>query len=367
MPLEAYLRGKTWWARGTVDINGRPITEYIRESTKSSTERGAQDWITEREALEIRRHHVGEEAEAMTFARAVELYDPNPDMAKYLIPILKEFGPVACKNITAGLVRDLAKRLYPNNSTDSWKRWVITPTRAVVNGAHARYPNECPRLYIAGFTAEERIEQDKKRGKKSRVRKTPGSWEWLLKFRSKANQKNRALALFMFTTGARIGQTVSMHPDDLNLDQKIATIPGAKGHDDRQVVLLEELVDELRALKPRVPRGWENKPENLRVFGYADRFSPLKNWRTACKAAGIEYLPPHSSGRHGFGQEMRVRQGVDTKAIEDVGGWSPAGGMVDRTYTHAENTSEKILTALRTGLVQAENSTGLKAAEMVEK
>lgn len=367
MPLEAYLRGKTWWARGTVEINGRPVSEYIRESTKSSTERGAKDWIAEREALEIRRHHVGEEAEAMTFARAVELYKPTPDMAKYLIPILKEFGPVACRSLTAELVRDLAKRLYPDNSADSWKRWVITPTRAVVNGAHARYPNECPRLHIADFSPKERIEQDKKRGKKSRVRKTPGSWEWLLKFRTKASKRNGALALFMFTTGARIGQAVAMRPDHLDLDNKQATIPGAKGHDDRVVTLTDEMVADLRALKPRVPRGWDNKAANLRVFGYAERQGPLKNWRKACKDAGIDYLPPHSAGRHGFGQEMRVRQGVDTKAIEDVGGWSPAGGMVDRTYTHAENTSAKVLKALRTGRVQAEKKTGLKAAEKVQK
>lgn len=367
MPLEAYLRGRTWWARGTVDINGRPVSEYIRESTKSPTERGAKDWIAEREALEIRRHHVGVEVEAMTFERAVDLYDPDPDTAKHLIPIFAEFGPMACKNITAGLVRDLAKRLYPNNSTDSWRRWVITPTRAVINNAHARYPNECPRLHIASFTAEERIEQDKKRGKKSRVRKTPGSWEWLLRFRTKANPRNAALAMFMFTTGARVGQAVSMRPDHLRLDEGIAIIPGAKGHDDREVVLTEEMIADLRALKPKVPRGWDIMPGNLRVFGYADRFSPLKNWRTACKEAGIPYLPPHSAGRHGFGQEMRVRQGVDAKAVEDVGGWSPAGGMVERTYTHAENTSGKILDALRTGRVQAENNTGLKAAEKVEK
>lgn len=303
----------------------------------------------------------------MTFARAVELYKPTKEMAKHLIPILNEFGPVACKNITAAQVRDLAERLYPNNSTDSWKRWVITPTRAVVNNAHDRYPNECPRLHIKGYTTEERVEQDKRRKKKSRVAKTPGSWDWLLKFRTKANARNRALALFMFTTGARVGQAVEMHPDSIDLDAGYAVIPGAKGHDDRRVQLTEEMIADLRALKPRVPRGWPNKPENLRVFGYAHRFGPLKNWKRACEMAGIEYLPPHSSGRHGFGQEMRVRQGVDAKAIEFVGGWSPAGGMVDRTYTHAEDADAKILGALRTGRVQAEKRTGLKAAEMVEK
>lgn len=368
MPLEPYRRGSTWWAKGRVEINGRAISEYIRESTGSSTERGAKDWIREREAVEIRRHHVGEETEDMTFEAAVEIYDyPKADMAKYLVPILAEFGPMPCKSITPALVRDLAKRLYPKNSTDSWRRWVITPTRAVVNAAHARYPAQCPRLHIQGFTEKERIEQDKKRGKKSRVPKQPGDWDWLLKFRAKANKQNRTLALFMFTTGARVGQAVKMTPQHLKLDDGIAIIPGAKGHDDREAVLLPELVEELRALTPRIPRGWERKKANERVFGYASKDSPRKNWMKACKDAGIPYLPPHSAGRHGFGQEMKVRRGVDTKAVEAAGGWSATGNMVDRTYTHAEDASGKIMRALRTGRVQAEKRTRLKLAEKVDK
>ena len=51
------------------------------------------------------------------------------------------------------------------------------------------------------------------------------------------------------------------------------------------------------------------------VFGYASRCGPLKAWQAACKKASIPYLPPHSAGRHGFGQEMKVRQGVDGKAV----------------------------------------------------
>jgi integrase len=143
-------------------------------------------------------------------------------------------------------------------------------------------------------------------------------------------------------------------------------IPGAKGHDDRWLRVPDELIAELRDLTPIVPRGWDRRYKaNLRVFGYASKDGPRKNWITACKRAGIPYLPPHSAGRHGFGQEMHVRQGVDTKAVESFGGWSAEGGMVDRIYTHEEDVDAKIFEAFRTGLVQAENSTGLKLAEML--
>jgi hypothetical protein len=100
------------------------------------------------------------------------------------------------------------------------------------------------------------------------------------------------------------------------------------------------------------------------VFGFASKDSPRKGWITACRKAGIPYLPPHSAGRHGFGQEMRVRQGIDKKAVEEFGGWSPEGDVVDKIYTHGEGSDAKILEAFRTGLVQAQKATGLKLLEI---
>ena len=364
MPLEPYKRGPVWWAKGRVELNGRGITDYIRESTGASTEAGARDWINARQQQEERRHLLGED-HALSFAEAVMLYPANRDTAKHLIPVVARLGNLPVTKITARMIRDLGRELYPNNSTDSWKRWVIAPARAVINNAADM--EKCPHIRVKGYTDKERVAHDKKRGKKSRPSKTPGSWEWLLAFREHAPDRLGALALFMFSTGARIGQAIAMHPDALDLDNHLVTIPGAKGHDDRTVKIPPELVDDLLALAPRIPRGWTNRKSNLRVFGYAERFGPLKAWRTACTKAGIAYLPPHSAGRHGFGQEMRVRQNVDKKAIEHVGGWSAKGDMVDRTYTHAEDADTKILEALRTGRVQAEIKTGLKLAKMLGK
>jgi integrase len=369
MPLQHYKRGATWWAKGRVEINGRAVSEYIRESTGSPTESGAKDWIRERENAEIRRHHVGDEADAapFTFNDAVNLYAPDPDTAKYLIPIVLRFGELPVTSITALMIKEFAREHYPNNSTDSWRRWVITPARAVI--IHAHELGKCPPIRIKGFNAEERNLQDKRRGKKSRPQKTPGDWTWLLRFRQHASQRHAALALFMFTTGARIGQAVAMHPDDnMKWDEGRAIIPGAKGHGDREVTLPPEVLEDLRGLPRMFPRRWDkSNPANLRLFGFADKDSHKNGWRKACEAAGIPWLPAHSAGRHGFGQDMRVRQGVDKKAVEAFGGWSAHGDMVDRTYTHGEDSSGKILAGFRTGLVQAEMNTGIKLLNNVEK
>lgn len=357
MPLTPYKRGPVWWAKGRVEINGRPITNYIRESTGASTESGARDWIRDRQAEEERRYYVPDAGDEITFAEAVTLYSPTPQMATYLEPLLRELGPYPCARITPKMVKDLGPKLYPKNSADSWQRWVVTPVRSVINNANEL--ERCPPIKIKGYKKEERINQDRKRGKKSRQPKTPGSWEWLLKFRQHAGPYHAALAHFMFVTGRRVGQSVALHPDDLDLDKGRVLVPGAKGHDDEWVNIPKDLVVELRALRPKRPRGWELTRENLRVFGFADRCGPLKGWRTACRKAGIPYLPPHSAGRHGFGQEMVVRRGVDAQATAQFGAWSDTT-MLSKTYTHPEDVSAKILKANRTGRVQAEKRTGLK-------
>jgi integrase len=366
MPLEIYLRGSTWWAKGRIEYNGKAITEYYRCSTGTSVEQAAWDWCTDEAALQIRRYLIGdEEAEGpLSFAGAVLLYNANPKTAEYLLPIVGVIGEQLVKNITPKMVRELGKQLYPNDGTVSWVRQVVTPVRSVINNAHDL--GKCAPIKIKGYTKEEKLGQDKKRGSSGRQRYEPGSWEWLLKFCKHAERRVRALALTMFTTGARISQAITMHPKHhLDLQNCRICIPGAKGHDDRWLTIPTYLVVELANLPELFPRGWDrNDPENMRVFGYADRSSPRKEWNKAIKAAGIPFLPFHSAGRHGFGQEMNVRQPIDEKAAGEFGGWSDTG-LMKRTYTHAEDTSEKVHKAFKKGLSAAERRTKIRLARSV--
>ncbi len=58
---------------------------------------------------------------------------------------------------------------------------------------------------------------------------------------------------------------------------------------------------------------------------------------------------------------MNVRQGIDEKAAGEFGGWSDTI-LMRRTYTHAEQTADKIHEAQRRGLRVAERKTKLKLA-----
>ena len=360
MSLEIYRRGNTYWARGRILHQGQPIGDYVRCSTGASDEAGAWAWCAAEEAQRIRRFLVGDE-HALTFAEAVLLYDADPKTAGYLIPIVQEIGDDPVVTITPKAVRELGAALYPDAGTATWTRQVVSPVRAVINNAHDL--GKCPPIRVKGFSKAEKVAQDKARGNTGRTKYPPGSWEWLLLFREHADRKVAALALFMFVTGARIGQATAMHPGKhLDLQNFKACVPGAKGQPDRWLRIPKELVVELANLPSLYPRGWERKPKNLRLFGYADRTAPRKAWNTAIEKAGIEFIPFHSAGRHGFGQEMNVRQKLDEKAAGEWGGWSDTN-LMKRTYTHAEGTEGKVHEAFYRGLKQAEEKTGLTLAQ----
>ena len=164
----------------------------------------------------------------------------------------------------------------------------------------------------------------------------------------------------MFATAGRISQTISMHPHKhVDAAEGKVCIPAAKGTEDRWIAVPPELMEELLALTPEYPRGWPRVPENLRLFGYAGRSGPLKLWRKACADAGIRFIPFHTAGRHAFGQEMNVREGVDANAAAHHGGWEDIN-LMRKAYTHVEEAEDKINRALRRGQRKAERRTKLK-------
>ena len=350
MPLTPYRRGAVWWAKGRVEYNGRAITDYYRRSTGASSEPGARDWIRHEEARQIRRYLVGEEAEVFTFNDAVMLYTAKGNDAAYLLKIVPEIGTSPIAGITPQGVRALAPKLYPTASTDTWKRQVLSPVSAVINNAHDH--GKCAPIRIKGYSAQERIDQDRRRGKQSRRPKRAGSWEWLDAFQAHADPYNAALAEFMFETGARISQAVDLVPGDRDLPRLRVWLGACKGHDAQWVAISAELAARLANLPPKQPKN-RITGERLapRVFGYADRSSPQGAWKRICKAAGIDYLTPHEAGRHGFYTELRVRQGLDPVTVARAGRWSDPT-LPDRAYAHVDGDDRQMRDRIRTGRVQ---------------
>ncbi len=358
MPLEAYERNGIWWARGRVSLNGRPVSAYIRRSTGASTEAGARDWIREAEEGAIRRHLLGEEA-GLTFAEAVLLYPAKPAEARYLMKILPHLETRRVATIKPQEVRDLGPTIYPDAATDTWRRQVVAPISAVINHAHDL--GKGPAIRIRGYSAQDRIDQDARRGKESRVEKTPADWNWIDAFTRAADPHNAALAEFMFETGARIGQAVALRPVDLDLQNARVQLPASKGHARQWVAISIEMVVRLANLPPKRPHDRKrNRRLEPRVFGYGTHTGMLGRWREICKAAEIAYLPPHSAGRHGFYTELRVRQGLDPITAARAGRWKDAA-LPDKIYAHSNLEETEIRAKIRSGRVQGDPNDAGKA------
>lgn len=349
MPIELFKRKKIYWFRGRIEE--LPASEYYRKSTYKSSKTSALAVLNQFQREELRRFYAGEDA-SITFAEAVIHYRSKPEFAKALLPIVKIIGEMEISKITPKYVRNLGYQLQPKNSTDTWHKRIVSPIRAVINNAHEL--GYCPPIKIKAYSKTERLEQDRKREKVSRVKKTAGSWPWIIAFRSAAPQHLSALALFMFETGARISQATTIQFKDLDIPNGLVLMPEAKGVEEQLVKLSPQLIEELSKLCPRFTRRKSGKKVlSDRLFGYQARGGVYRTWKRVCRDAKIEVILPHAAGRHGFGTEMLVRQGLDPVTVAKAGRWADAH-MLMETYAHPDGSDEKIQEAIRTGRVQAE-------------
>ncbi|MDJ0631061.1 MAG: tyrosine-type recombinase/integrase [Rhodobacter sp.] len=359
MPLEPFRRGNTWWARGRVEVDGRPVTGYYRCSTSASSEAGARAWIAEETDRQRRRHILGDAADQLSFAAAVMLYPAKPAEAKFLLPIVEAIGHRPAVAITPREARELAPRLYPAAATDTWRRQVLTPISAVINHAHDH--GLCPPIRIKGFSAQERIDQDHRRGKLSRQERKPADRAWLDAFAAEAGPYLATLAEFMFETAARIGQAIALTPNDLDLPRGRVWLQASKGHPAQWVAISPAMVARLANLPARCPYDRVHRRRfPPTVFGYASRTGPLKAWRTACRRAGIDYITPHAAGRHGFYTEMRVRQGLDPITAARAGRWKDPS-LPDGIYAHSDQDERDIRGRAGTNPVQPDTRRTAKA------
>ncbi|WP_084587919.1 tyrosine-type recombinase/integrase [Devosia riboflavina] len=346
--LSIYLRGSTWWVKGRLEGEER----YYRESLGTRDEAVARRKVRDLETEARNRALLGRDApkpeDNITLAQAFLDHPMSGNDARYMARILPEWGDTRLRDITPRMVKQLAKKLYPMAAVDTWHRQVVVPVRAIINAAHE--DGLCPPIRIKAYTKNERVAQDRARGKDSGQKKRPGSWDWVLRFKEHAEPRLGAMALFMFTTGARVTQTMEMkRKGDLDLFRKRVRLPAAKGHPAQWIDILPEVAAGIGAL-PK-PTG---KLDQERVFYWASQRSGdfYRKWRQACKDAGIEYLPPHAAGRHGFGTEMIVRQKIDPATAARDGRWSSPKVLLD-TYAHAEEGSQSVQQAFRDGLNDA--------------
>lgn len=137
------------------------------------------------------------------------------------------------------------------------------------------------------------------------------------------------LALFLFSTGCRLGEALNLLPEDVNPAAATAYIRETKTGDDRTVHLPPALAAVMAAAIETAPKG---RP----LFGYADRFAVRWRWNRIRDALGVPGLTPHVC-RHSYATWLR-QGGSDLRLLMDAGGWRSPKSVA--RYAHVETARE---------------------------
>ncbi|KZY31025.1 integrase [Roseovarius sp. HI0049] len=326
MSLKLYKRGEFWHFRGSVA--GR----RLRGSTGTASKVLAQRIAAETEAREWRRHLDGPTAN-VTFAQAAIAYREAEKPDRFLARVEDFWKDALIREITPGAIRKSAQKLYPDASGATRNRQVIVPTCAIIN--HAADLGWCRPIKVKRFPVDTK-------------ERTPATLEWVEAFAAQAEADGlphlAALALFMFGTGARVGEATALAWKAVAFDQGTVRINMGKTRTERVAHLPSPVIATLANIPgPRRPRDL--------VFGYAGRGSVSQVWNNVAARAGIEPLTPHCC-RHGFATTL-LQKGYDVATVAARGGWKDAATVL-RTYAHALQDNRVTDALFGTDLTQGE-------------
>ena len=301
MPLKLYRRGQIWHYRGKVA--GR----YLRGSCETADKDIAARTAAKIESDGWKCHFDGPQS-VLTFSQASLMYRGAGKPTRFLDRIEDYWKDTLVKDIKPGNIRQMAMTLYPKATNATRNRQAIVPCQAVIN--YAAESELCPFIRVKRFKVEKKI-------------KAPFTLEWVDAFCEHANPYLAALALFMFSTGARISEALAVRWEHVNLQERTILIPKSKISEQRIV-----------HLPPRVLAAVANltKVPNRSIFWYRTRGSMRNQWLKTVNKAGIDILMAHS-GRHGFATTA-LRNRIDPKTAAKLGGWKNIRVFME-TYAHA--------------------------------
>lgn len=188
---------------------------------------------------------------------------------------------------------------------------MIVPTAAIINFAAAM--GWCSPIKVKRFSTDPKVN-------------TPATAAWCRTFADHASPHLGGLCLFMFGTGARVGQACTLTWGEVDLTVRTATL-----YTDKPTPWTRTAYPPGPVVAALANIGGNRNPDDL-VFGFAGAGSVKDNWNAAIGRAGIERLTPHCC-RHGFATTM-LQAGFDVKAVAERGGWRDAATVL-RTYAHA--------------------------------
>lgn len=332
------MRLQIKWISGWAYAHGTgPDGKRVRRALGTQEAGKAEEARAHLEARLWKIKHYGAEA-VVTFDEAALAYAQDGGETRFLVRVAEQLQGRILREITPKMIRDAARRAYPNATNATVNRQGITPARAVMNYGHAQ--GWCSPIRVEGLPVD-------------RARKVAVGPEYIEALRPHLPIRAYAILLFLHSTGRRVGEALAMTPDQI--DGARVTFPKTKNGEPAVAVMPKSVAEIVNGLEPR---------DGL-VFGYAGRSSLYATLRRAAGKAGLPYLGTHQIGRHSFATALH-EAGWGSKAIADAGGWKSAA-LVDRTYIHGQDTQAKAAGVIGKKMARSKRNDEARARRIMGK
>ena len=146
-------------------------------------------------------------------------------------------------------------------------------------------------------------------------------------------RKSKLIIKFLYSTGLRVSELVNIKPEDLNLEEKTGIVRHGKGKKDRNIILPESLINEIREYIEKYQNHYlfsKDKPLTTRNI--------QKIIKLAAKKAQInKKVTPHTL-RHSYATHL-LEQGTDIRLIQTLLGHENLN--TTQIYTHVSTEELK--------------------------
>ena len=129
------------------------------------------------------------------------------------------------------------------------------------------------------------------------------------------NKKHRLLIEFLYSSGLRVSEAVSMELNDLDYHERIGTVKSGKGNKDRIIILSQRLIENIRKY---VKKRDESNPY---LFNFKDRHISVRQAQNIVKTASIKAKIRKRVFCHALRSSFAthlLEAGTDIRIIQDL-------------------------------------------------
>jgi integrase len=313
-----------WYLRGTV--RGISVDESTRIAVSNKTAANEYKARRENELLEESIH--GKRVTA-DFAQAGLSYLKHGGRETHrILDIIEHFGTTKLSTIGQAQIDDGAVAVFPTMQNSSRRTFYYARVSAILKHAHKR--GMCDEIHFDWPPLGN------------------GVIRWLTKYEANRlideGRHIKPLLIFLFYTGARIGEAMNLQLQDLDLERRHVQFIDTKNGTDRGVPLHPLVVKALsEMLSVHRPNGGDvfRRLDGTEFDHDAKPSNRIREvFKGACKRAGITNFRIHDT-RHTWAT-WHYQANRDLGALQKLGGWKTLAMVMRYAHTNVDELSSTI-------------------------